>query len=314
VTDGTRAEALIVGGGGQDAQFLTRAINARGEKVVNLSKNQLMLNDSVISELEKVDSVLLEKILENYSPDFVYFTAANSYPAGQRSIKFDSEYVRKNDIVEKLLTECLTAIQNTGRKIKLVYFSSALRFGEMFSTIDEKSIPNPVEPYGEHKLNCENIVHEYVGRNSNIEFLIPYFFNHTSNLSKETFLLKKISSAVQNHDKTWLLTEYFAAKNNSNYIDIGSAKEYMDTLLELTKSKNQGSYVFSTGITLPVSYFFQAGLKLLDEDNSFEPCMDKQVPFTADNSKLRATLKLPENAFMHGSKLLEEILIKELAK
>lgn len=310
MTNGTRAEALIVGAGGQDAQFLTRAIISRGQKVLNLSKNQLKLNNLIIEEFEKIENKSLEENLKNYSVDFVYFTAANSYSAGQRNTKFDSNYDEKNKMVENLLVECLKAIQNTGRKIKVVYFSSALRFGELLTTIDENSQPNPIEPYGEHKIICEKIVHEYVENNSNIEFLIPYLFNHTSNLSKDNFLLKKISTAVENQDSTWLLQEFLATKDSSNFIDIGSAKEYMDVLIELAKSRNQGSYIFSTGVTLPVSYFFQAGLNLLAGKNSQELFIEKENPFMADNSKLRTTLNLPENTFTYGSKLLEKMLIE----
>jgi GDP-D-mannose dehydratase len=312
--NGTRAEALIVGAGGQDAQFLTRAIISRGQNVLNLSKNQLKLNSLIIEEFEKIEYKSLEENIKNYSVDFVYFTAANSYSAGQRNTNFDSNYDEKNKIVEQLLVECLAAIQSSGRKIKLIYFSSALRFGELKSIINEKSVSNPLEPYGEHKIVCEEIIHEHVRHNSNIEFLIPYFFNHTSHLSKPSFLFKKISSAVLNHDKAWLLDQLSVTKKNPSYIDIGSAKEYMEVLISLAKSEHQGSFIFSTGITFPISYFFQAGLNLVTGKNLEELYLEGKVPFTADNSKLMSTLNLSSHSFSYGLTLLEEVLCNESSK
>lgn len=311
MTDSTRAEALIVGSEGQDAQFLASTINRLGLNVLKLSKNQLSFNERRILEFQKVDQKVLEQKIRHNAVNQIYFTAANSFPAGKRNAHYDSNFDKKNSAIEKLLEVCLEAAQNSGRKIKFVYFTSALRFGDMRSIVDENSNTNPNEPYGDHKIKCENTVQAFTQNNSNIEYLIPILFNHTSHLSKPSFLLKKVTSAIRNRDSTWLLQQLSIEENNATYIDIGSAREYMETLIALAKSKQQGLFIFSTGITLPVSFFFQAGLKII-EDVSYQEIPHKtEAPYTADYSKLRSVLKLPIGHFSYGLAILENLLKME---
>lgn len=311
MTDSTRAEALIVGSEGQDAQFLASAINRRGLNVLKLSKSGLSLNDRKMLDIQKVDQKVLEQKIEHSAVNQIYFTAANSFPAGKRNTQYDSNFNEKNFAIEKLLEDCLESAQNSGRKIKFVYFSSALRFGDLQSTLDENSITSPVEPYGIHKIKCESIVQTFAESNSNLEYVIPILFNHTSHLSKPNFLLKKITSAIRNNDAPWLRQQLLIEEENPTYIDIGCAREYMETLVVLAQSKEQGLFVFSTGVTIPISFFFQAGLKIIEGINDYESPHTTKAPYTADYGKLRAALKLPSGHFSYGFDILESILKME---
>ena len=96
MTDSTRAEALIVGSEGQDAQFLASAINRRGLNVLKLSKSGLSLNERKMLDIQKVDQKVLEQKIEHSAVNQIYFTAANSFPAGKRNTQYDSNFNEKN--------------------------------------------------------------------------------------------------------------------------------------------------------------------------------------------------------------------------
>ena len=258
--------ALIFGITGQDGSYLANFLLKKGYLVHGVKRRSSSFNTARIDNLyqdphEKkrifflhhgdiTDSISVSSIIKKVQPDEIYNLAAQSHVA----VSFEvPEYTANADAVGAL--RILESIKFHGMEKKTKFYQAGT--SEMFGKV--KSSPQnentdfyPRSPYGVAKVYAHWITVNY--REAYKIFACNgILFNHESPVRGETFVTKKIVSALcrikLGHQKKLYLGNLNAKR------DWGHAKDFVEAMWKMLQKKNPSDYVISTGIQYSVKDF-----------------------------------------------------------
>ena len=200
--------ALIFGITGQDGAYLSRFLLKKKYIVHGVKRRSSSFNTSRIDSIynnpkfnkkfflhygDITDSLSVLKIIKNVKPDEVYNLAAQSHVA----VSFEMpEYTANADALGPLrILEAIKSLQNL-KKIKFYQAGTSEMFGKVKEIPQNEKTPfYPRSPYGSAKLYAHWITINY--REAYKIFACNgILFNHESPFRGETFVTKKIISAL----------------------------------------------------------------------------------------------------------------------
>ncbi len=265
--------ALIFGITGQDGAYLSRFLLKkkyivhgvkRRSSSFNTSRIDSIYNDSKFSKRfflhygDITDSLSVLKIIKNVKPNEVYNLAAQSHVA----VSFEMpEYTANADALGPLrILEAIRSLQKV-KKIKFYQAGTSEMFGKVKEIPQNEKTPfYPRSPYGSAKLYAHWITINY--REAYKIFACNgILFNHESPFRGETFVTKKIISALVqiklgSENKLYLGNLY--AKR-----DWGHAKDYVEAMWKIMNQKQPNDYVIATGKQSTVKNFVNIAAKEL---------------------------------------------------
>lgn len=266
--------ALIFGVTGQDGAYLSRFLLKKKYIVHGVKRRSSSFNTSRIdniynnSEFKKkfylhygdiTDSLSVLKIIKNIKPDEIYNLAAQSHVA----VSFEMpEYTANADALGPLrILEAIRSLQNV-KKIKFYQAGTSEMFGKVQEIPQNEKTPfYPRSPYGSAKLYAHWITINY--REAYKIFACNgILFNHESPFRGETFVTKKIISALVqiklgSQNKLFLGNLY--AKR-----DWGHAKDYVEAMWKIMSQKKPKDYVIATGKQSTVKNFVNLAAEELE--------------------------------------------------
>jgi GDP-D-mannose dehydratase len=300
--------SLIVGAGGQDGSILRSKLQQSGVKVFRMLKEGVFLEEQNLLRSDELKRDNLTRIIQENNIKKIFFTASQSYPK-QRRLEIDSRDLKQTfERVENTLHACLQSINTLDFGIQFIFFSSSLRFGKLEGEINENTPTDPIEIYGSHKLNCENLILEESKKCTNILPLILILFNHTSKKSKPGYLFSNILEAVKKMNLRWLQQELSKALESQDFIDIGFSVQYMELVILLSELDFDQKYIISTGNSLPISYFFETAISYLKSKNIYEFEGTYNHKFHANNKQFLDKIKMNRNEMYYGQFLMKRLL------
>ena len=257
-------KALITGITGQDGSYLAELLLAKGYEVHGIIRRASSFNTDRIDHLyndkdvygvklflhfgDLADSTNLIKLLYGVQPDEIYNLAAQSHVR----VSFDiPEYTA--DITALGAVRILEAIRETGLKARFYQASSSEMFGKVSETPQNENTPfYPRSPYAASKVFAHWATINY--RESYGMFASGgILFNHESPRRGETFVTRKITSAI---------ARIKAGKQNKLFLgnldakrDWGYAKEYVEAMWLMLQQDKPEDYVIATGETHSVRDF-----------------------------------------------------------
>jgi GDPmannose 4,6-dehydratase len=265
--------ALIFGITGQDGAYLSRLLLRKNYIVHGVKRRSSSFNTSRIdsiyndSKFDKrfflhygdiTDSLSVLKIIQNVKPDEVYNLAAQSHVA----VSFEMpEYTANADALGPLrILEVIRSLQNV-KKIKFYQAGTSEMFGKVKEIPqNEKTAFYPRSPYGSAKLYAHWITINY-REAYNIFACNGILFNHESPFRGETFVTKKIISAlvqIKLGSKNKLFLGNLYAKR-----DWGHAEDYVEAMWKIVNQKQPKDYVIATGKQSTVKNFINLAAKEL---------------------------------------------------
>ena len=267
--------ALIFGVTGQDGSYLADFLLKKNYIVHGVKRRSSSLNTNRIDHIyqdphekrknfilhygDVTDSSSVSQIIKNVKPKEIYNLAAQSHVA----VSFEvPEYTANADALGVL--RILEAIKFH----KLEKFTKFYQAGtsEMYGNVQqipqtEKTDFYPLSPYGVAKLYGHWITKNY-REAYNIFACNGILFNHESPRRGETFVTKKIVSA---------LTKIKYGKQKRLYLgnvnakrDWGHAKDYVLAMWKMLQKKTPSDYVIATGKQFTVKEFVNLVLKELN--------------------------------------------------
>lgn len=168
------AKLLVVGGAGYVGSAVTVWLKDQGHFVWildNLSTGQrcLALGDG-FTLADCGNQAILAPLLEEHGFDCVFHFAGSSIVS--ESVRKPEEYHQNNVVQSRRLIECLSA---HGVK-KFVFSSTCAIFGDPDGLEISESLPKkPLNPYGQNKLEVEEILEEYASKHSLQAIALRYF-------------------------------------------------------------------------------------------------------------------------------------------
>lgn len=268
-------KALITGITGQDGSYLAEILIEKGYEVHGVVRRSSSFNTGRIDHLfnnpeisnqvfflhhgDITDTSNMNRLLEKIDPDEIYNLAAQSHV----KVSFElPEYTAEVDAMGTL--RLLDAIKDTGIKTKFYQASTSELYGKVREVPQNEQTPfYPRSPYGVAKIYGYWIVVNY--REAYDLFACNgILFNHESPRRGETFVSKKITTAVAKiklglQDK--LLLGNLDAKR-----DWGYAPEYCEGMWRMLQHSKAEDFVLATGETHTVREFAELSFKLLGVD------------------------------------------------
>jgi len=264
--------ALITGITGQDGAYLAEFLLNKGYIVHGIKRRSSLLNTARINHLyqdfheqhvnfflhygDMTDATNLIRIIQEVQPDEIYNLAAQSHV----QVSFDTpEYTANADALGTLrLLEALRILDMTHR-VKFYQASTSELYGKVQEIPQRETTPfYPRSPYAAAKLYAYWIVVNY--REAYSMFACNgILFNHESPIRGETFVTRKITRAVAQHQLGVGNILYLG--NLDAKRDWGFAGDYVKAMWLMLQQETPEDYVIATGQTHSVREFVELAFK-----------------------------------------------------
>jgi GDPmannose 4,6-dehydratase len=262
--------AFITGVTGQDGSYLAEFLLNKGYTVVGMKRRTSVINTSNIDHLydnrnfklvygNMNDVGSMYRVLSEYQPDEVYNLAAQSHV--RTSFDVPEETV---DAAAMGTMRLLEACRQMVPDVKFYQASSSEMYGDNVEVPqNEETKMTPASPYAAAKLFSHNVV-----RNYRISYRMHascgILFNHESPRRGETFVTRKITTAVAKI-KLGVQEKLFLGNLDAKR-DWGFAGDYVEAMWLMLQHKNPDDYVIATGETYTVRQFLEEAFSLADLD------------------------------------------------
>lgn len=259
--------ALIFGVTGQDGTYLSEFLLDKGYIVHGVKRRSSLLNTQRIDHLydnpkyrerfflhygDVTDSTNIIRLIQEIQPDEIYNLSAQSHVL----VSFETPlYTADVDALGPL--RILEAIRVIGdrKKIKFYQASSSEMFGMVQEIPQTEKTPfYPRSPYGVAKLFGHWITKNY-REAYGIFACSGILFNHESPIRGETFVTRKIASAVA---KIALgLQDALYLGNLDALRDWGHARDYVEAMWLILQQEQPDDFVIATGENHSVREFVE---------------------------------------------------------
>jgi len=258
--------ALIFGITGQDGSYLAELLLKKKYIVHGVKRRSSSFNTGRVDHLyqdphEKVrkfilhygdvtDAISVSSLIKKIKPDEIYNLAAQSHVA----VSFEvPEYTANADAIGTLRILEAIKFHNLGKKTKFYQAGTSEMFGIVQEVPQNEKTPfYPRSPYGVAKVYAHWITVNY-REAYNIFACNGILFNHESPVRGETFVTKKIVSAlckIKRKKQKKLFLGNINAKR-----DWGHAKDYVEAMWKMLQKNKPDDYVISTGKQYSVKEF-----------------------------------------------------------
>jgi GDPmannose 4,6-dehydratase len=267
--------ALIFGITGQDGSYLAELLLKKNYVVHGVKRRSSSFNTSRIDHLyqdphakdrkfilhfgDVTDSLSVSAIIKKIKPDEIYNLAAQSHVA----VSFEvPEYTANADALGALRILESIKFHKLQNKTKFYQAGTSEMYGKVQKIPqDEKTNFYPLSPYGVAKLYAHWITKNY--REAYKIFACNgILFNHESPRRGETFVTKKIVSALCKI-KLQKQKKLFLGNLNSKR-DWGHARDYCLAMWKILQQKKPDDYVIATGVQYSIKEFINLTAKKLD--------------------------------------------------
>ena len=258
--------ALIFGITGQDGSYLAELLLKKNYIVNGVKRRSSSMNTSRVDHIyqdphEKnykfrlhygdiTDSSSVSSIIKKTKPDEIYNLAAQSHVA----VSFEvPEYTANADALGALRILEAIKFHNLEKKTKFYQAGTSEMFGKVQSIPqNENTSFYPLSPYGVAKLYAHWITKNY-REAYKIFSCNGILFNHESPRRGETFVTKKIVSALCKI-KEGKQKKLFLGNLNAKR-DWGHAEDYCLAMWKILQQKKPDDYVIATGIQYSIKQF-----------------------------------------------------------
>ena len=261
--------AFVTGITGQDGSYLAELLLDKGYEIHAILRRSSVFTTQRIEHLfnherlftyhgDLTDSSNLHRLLMNIKPDEIYNLGAQSHVA----VSFEvPEYTANADALGALRILEAIKFHKLEKKTKFYQAGTSEMYGKVQEIPqNEKTSFYPLSPYGVAKLYAHWITKNY--REAYKIFASNgILFNHESPRRGETFVTKKIISALcrikEGKQKKLFLGNLDAKR------DWGHAKDYCYAMWKILQQKKPDDYVIATGIQYSVKEFVNLTAKKL---------------------------------------------------
>ena len=268
-------KALITGITGQDGSYLAELLLNKNYEVHGIKRRTSLINTDRIDHLyqdldtsdrqfilhhgDMTDSSSLIRIIQEVQPDEIYNLAAQSHVA----VSFEEpEYTANSDALGALRILEAIRILKLEKKTKYYQASTSELYGLVQQTPQTEKTPfYPRSPYGVAKLYAYWITVNY-REAYGIYACNGILFNHESPVRGETFVTRKITTALARIKLGLQKTLYIG--NLEALRDWGHAKDYVEAQWLMLQQKYPEDFVIATGKQYSVRHFINIASKKLN--------------------------------------------------
>ena len=270
-----KKKALIFGVTGQDGAYLSKFLLKKKYYVFGVKRRSSSLNTQRVDDIyidphrkskfkmiygDLTDSLSVLNIINKIRPNEIYNLGAQSHV----KVSFEvPEYTANVDALGTLRILDSIKTLKLEKKIKFYQAGTSEMFGVTKPPQNEKSNFYPRSPYAAAKLYAHWITVNY-RESYNLFACNGILFNHESPLRGETFVTKKIVSAlckIKKEKKDMLYLGNIYSKR-----DWGHALDYVEAMWLMLQQKKPDDYVIASGKQYSVKKFIELVCEKLNID------------------------------------------------
>jgi len=258
--------ALIFGVTGQDGSYLSELLLKKNYIVHGVKRRSSSINTSRLDHIYQdpnqknykfrlhygdiTDATSVSTIIYSTKPDEIYNLAAQSHVA----VSFEvPEYTANADALGTLRILEAIKFHKLEKKTKFYQAGTSEMYGKVQSIPQTEKTPfYPLSPYGVAKLYAHWITKNY-REAYNIFGCNGILFNHESPRRGETFVTKKIVSALCKIKLGKQKKLYLGNLNSKR--DWGHARDYCYAMWKILQQKKPDDYVIATGVQYSIKEF-----------------------------------------------------------
>ena len=289
--------ALIFGITGQDGSYLAEILLKKNYVVHGVKRRSSSINTSRVDHIYQdphdknyrfrlhygdiTDSLSVSSVIKQTRPDEIYNLAAQSHVA----VSFEvPEYTANADALGALRILEAIKFHKLEKKTKFYQAGTSEMYGKV-QTIPQNEKTNfyPLSPYGVAKLYAHWITKNY-REAYDIFACNGILFNHESPRRGETFVTKKIISALCKI-KEKKQKKLFLGNLNSKR-DWGHARDYCEAMWRILQQKTPDDYVIATGVQYSIKQFINLTVKKLDMKIKWKGKGLKEKAYDEDNNPI----------------------------
>jgi len=258
--------ALIFGVTGQDGSYLSELLLKKNYIVHGVKRRSSSINTSRLDHIYQdpnqknykfrlhygdiTDATSVSTIIYSTKPDEIYNLAAQSHVA----VSFEvPEYTANADALGTLRILEAIKFHKLEKKTKFYQAGTSEMYGKVQTMPQtEKTSFYPLSPYGVAKLYAHWITKNYREAYS-IFGCNGILFNHESPRRGETFVTKKIVSALCKIKLGKQKKLYLGNLNSKR--DWGHARDYCYAMWKILQQKKPDDYVIATGVQYSIKEF-----------------------------------------------------------
>jgi len=300
-----KKRALIFGITGQDGSYLSEFLLKKNYEVHGVKRRSSSINTNRIDHIyqdphqkkrnfilhygDVTDSTSVSQIIKKIKPHEIYNLAAQSHVA----VSFEvPEYTANADALGALRILEAIKFNNLQKITKFYQAGTSEMFGKVQTTPqNEKTDFYPLSPYGVAKLYAHWITKNY-REAYNIFASNGVLFNHESPRRGETFVTKKIISAMckikSGKQKKLFLGNLYAKR------DWGHAKDYCVAMWKILQHKKPDDFIIATGKQYSIKQFINIVAKKLKMQITWK---GKGVNEKGYNNKKEPIIECDKNYF-----------------
>ena len=266
--------ALIFGVTGQDGSYLAEILLKKNYIVHGVKRRSSSINTFRVDHIYQdphdknyrfrlhygdiTDSLSVSSVIKKTKPDEIYNLAAQSHVA----VSFEvPEYTANADALGALRILEAIKFHKLEKKTKFYQAGTSEMYGKVQSSPqNEKTYFYPLSPYGVAKLYAHWITKNY-REAYDIYACNGILFNHESPRRGETFVTKKIVSALCRIKENKQKKLYLGNLNSKR--DWGHAKDYCLAMWKILQQKKPDDYVIATGKQYSIKQFVNLTAKRL---------------------------------------------------
>lgn len=260
--------ALITGITGQDGAYLADLLLSKGYIVHGIKRRSSSFNTGRLSHLyadrhdpearlflhfgDLTDSTNIIRVIQEVQPTEIYNLGAQSHVA----VSFETpEYTANADAVGTLRILEAIRILKMENRVRFYQASTSEMFGKVQEVPQKETTPfYPRSPYGVAKLYAHWITVNY-RESYGLHASCGILFNHESPIRGETFVTRKIATAVAAITKGTEKCMYLG--NLDAQRDWGHAKDYVLGMWMMLQQNEPDDYVLATGKMYSVRNFVE---------------------------------------------------------
>ena len=266
--------ALIFGITGQDGSYLAQLLLKKKYIVHGVKRRSSSLNTGRVDHIyqdphertrkfilhygDVTDAISVSSLIKKIKPNEVYNLAAQSHVA----VSFEvPEYTANADAIGALRILEAIRFHKLQKHTKFYQAGTSEMFGKVQETPQNEKTPfYPRSPYGVAKVYAHWITINY-REAYNIFACNGILFNHESPVRGETFVTKKIVSALCKI-KLKKQKKLFLGNLNAKR-DWGHARDYVEAMWKMLQKNKPEDYVISSGKQYSVKQFVELVLREL---------------------------------------------------
>ena len=297
--------ALIFGVTGQDGSYLAEFLLKKNYIVNGVKRRSSSINTLRVDHIYQdphdqnykfrlhygdiTDSSSVSSIIKKTKPDEIYNLAAQSHVA----VSFEvPEYTANADALGALRILEAIKFHKLEKKTKFYQAGTSEMYGKVQNFPQNEKTPfYPLSPYGVAKLYAYWITKNY-REAYNIFACNGILFNHESPRRGETFVTKKIVSALCKIKKGKQKKLFLGNLNAKR--DWGHAKDYCYAMWKMLQQKYPDDYVIATGKQYSIKQFVNLSAKKLNMKIKWK---GKGIKEKAYNEKGKVIIECDKNYF-----------------